>query len=84
VDVDTILLTKQGIYRTETRNFVADLLNEEESNINGEELGKKIGIIDDGAKKSEKIPFDLTRHFIIGLLAAIFIELLWIKFRGDL
>jgi hypothetical protein len=30
------------------------------------------------------VPFELTYHFIIGLLALVFLELLWIKFRGDL
>jgi len=84
VTADTILLSHQGIYSSEEKNFVANLLNEEESNINGEGAGDKIGAFDEGAKIGEKVPFELTRYFIIGLLALVFIELLWIKFRGDL
>jgi hypothetical protein len=63
---------------------VANLANEEESNINGEELDKKLGILSDADKTRENVKFELTHYFIIGLLAAVFLELLWIKFRGDL
>jgi hypothetical protein len=84
VKADTIMLSHQGIYRTEDKNFVANLIDEDESNVNGEEFGKKVGVFDEEIKKREQVPFDLTRHFIIGLLVLVFLELLWIKFRGDL
>jgi hypothetical protein len=84
VEAETIFLSHQGIYMGEEKNFVANLANEEESNINGEELDKKLGILSDADKTRENVKFELTHYFIIGLLAAVFLELLWIKFRGDL
>ncbi|MBW2972640.1 VWA domain-containing protein [Candidatus Woesearchaeota archaeon] len=83
VDAETIMLSHQGIYRGEEKNFVANLLNEDESDVNGEEFEKKIGVFEE-EKKTEMTPYDLTRHFIMGLLVLVFLELLWIKFRGDL
>lgn len=84
VTAETILLSHQGIYQTEDRNFVANLANEDESDINGDELEKKQGVFDEDMTTREKVPFDLTKYFIIGLLIAVFLELIWIKFRGDL
>jgi hypothetical protein len=84
VTTDTLLLTRQGIYRTEELAFAANLLSEQESNVNGEEAGEKIGVFEDESKKLETVNFELTTYFIIGLLVLVFLELLWIKFRGDL
>ncbi|HII72335.1 TPA: hypothetical protein HA265_06285, partial [Candidatus Woesearchaeota archaeon] len=84
VTAETILLSHQGIYRAEEKNFVANLANEWESNVNGDIEGEKIGVFEDDLKKRENIPFELTKYFVIGLLVLVFIELLWIKFRGDL
>jgi len=84
IESDTIILSKQGIYRTDEKNFVANLLNEEESDINGDTSEEKRGIFDEGSTKKEILPFDLTHYFVIGLLVLVFLELLWIKFRGDL
>jgi hypothetical protein len=83
VKTETILLSHQGIYKGEEKSFVANLLNEEESNINDDNTLKKEGIFDD-SKSREKIPFEFTHYIIIALLVLIFVELLWIKFRGDL
>jgi hypothetical protein len=84
ITADTIMLSHQGIYRTEDKNFVANLISEGESNVNGEEIGKKQGIFDEELTTREHVPFDLTTHFLVALLIAVFLELLWIKFRGDL
>jgi len=84
VNAETIMLSHQGIYRAEDKNFVANLVNEDESNINGEGAEEKKGIFDEELKTREQVPYELLRHFIIGLLVLVFIELLWIKFRGDL
>ncbi|MFH1064353.1 MAG: BatA and WFA domain-containing protein [Candidatus Woesearchaeota archaeon] len=84
VEASTIILSDQGIYKTDKRNFVANLLNDDESNINGDNLGNKIGVFEEEARIRKDVPLDITNHFIIGLLSLIFLELLWIKFRGDL
>jgi hypothetical protein len=84
VTADTIMLSHQGIYRGQDKNFVANLINEQESNINGETEGEKLGVFEEELKTREQVDFEITRYFIIGLLIAVFLELLWIKFRGDL
>jgi hypothetical protein len=84
ITADTLMLSRQGIYRGEEKNFVANLLNEEESNINGEGVDQKIGVFESSFKNREQVPFELTKYFLIGLLIAVFLELLWIKFRGDM
>ncbi|NQU78598.1 BatA domain-containing protein [Candidatus Woesearchaeota archaeon] len=84
INTDTILLSHQGIYRGEEKNFVANLLSEAESDINGRGMENKMGVYADGETQKDKVPFELTKYFIIGLMVLVFIELLWIKFRGDL
>jgi len=84
VIADTLMLNKQGIYRGEEKNFVADLLNEEESDLNGDSTSPRLGVFEASSKVDNNVPFELTKYFIIGLLVAVFLELLWIKFRGDL
>ncbi len=84
VNAETIMLSHQGIYRGEERNFIANLANEEESDINDEDIGQKIGVFDEEIGQREDVKFELIRYFIIGLLLLVFLELLWIKFRGDL
>lgn len=84
VKAETIMLSHQGVYRTEDKNIAANLVHEQESNINGDEQGQKLGIVEEELTTREMVPFELTRYFIIGLIALVFLELLWIKFRGDL
>ena len=78
------MLNHQGIYQTDSRSFCADLLSEDESNVNGDLEGEKKGLFEIEGKGKEEVPFELTRYFIIGLIVLVFLELLWIKFRGDL
>ncbi len=83
VNEEKVILDHQGIYRSEERNFVANLLNERESAINGGEDEMK-GVFDESLLTEEKTPFDLSRRFLIGLFVLVLLELLWIKFRGDI
>jgi hypothetical protein len=83
ISADTLVLTKQGIYRGDTKTFAANLANPKESDVGGEN-GEKIGVFENTLKIEELVPFELLKYFIIGLLVLVFIELLWIKFRGDL
>ena len=81
---NSIFLDKAGLYVTDEKTFVANLLNEEESDINGKLEGKKKGVVGEVLKKIEKVKFDLTTYFLIALAMLVFIELLVLKFRGDL
>ena len=77
------MLDYQGIYRSDERNFVANLLDEKESMVNQDD-GDLEGIFETPEEHSKKSPFELGRYFLWGLLALVFLELLWIKLRGDL
>jgi len=83
VNDEKILLDYQGIYRSDERNFVANLLNEKESQVNGNDEELK-GVFEDSFTKEKDVPYELSKYFLWGLLFFVFLELLWIKLRGDL
>ncbi|MBI4739802.1 VWA domain-containing protein [Candidatus Woesearchaeota archaeon] len=87
----SVVLSEKGAYRVSeagsdkpSREIAANLLSERESDINGEIIDAKKGIISEAAQGIEKIPLDLSDHFALGILFLLFLELLWIKLRGDL
>lgn len=84
IKADTIVLTKQGIYEGEEKIFAANLGNEEESDVNGDNAEEKIGVFDDALMVDDEFPLELAKYIIIALLLLVFLELIWIKFRGDL
>lgn len=84
IRADTILLSHQGIYRTDEKNFVANLILDDESNINGDSLKENNKLLPGDLKNEEEVPLELAWYFMIALIVLIFIELLWVKFRGDL
>lgn len=87
VKENLLVMDEAGVYAIEegqtSKTLVANLLNERESDINGEfvverelELEKE--------RVSELAKLDLTNHFLIAIMLLIFLELLIIKFRGDI
>ena len=83
VNEEKLILDYQGIYRSDERNFVANLLNERESNINGEKDEMK-GVFDTSIMTEKEAPLELARQFLIAVIVFVLLELLWIKFRGDI
>ncbi|MFQ5474201.1 MAG: BatA domain-containing protein [Candidatus Nanoarchaeia archaeon] len=77
-----LLLEQVGAYRQGDEEFVASLVDEKESDINGETVETKTRLIQETSFK-EKKKQDLTTWFIIALLFLVFTELIWLKIRGD-
>jgi hypothetical protein len=79
---EEIKFEETGIYKYQNKEVVVNLLNEFESQISfsqKDEFGQDIGL--EGTQiKSKK---SLTIYFIIAFLAFLFLELLYIKIRGD-
>jgi hypothetical protein len=85
------ILFEKGIYKVkdadserDAREFAANLLSERESDLNGDIDESKSGIVTETAGSLQKVPFDLSDYFVLGILVLLFLELMWIKFRGDL
>ena len=72
-----------GLYQFEDRTIAANLLSDLESNTN---RPSAINMTEDGNGKEEEkqAPYDLATLALIVGLALVFLELLYIKFRGDL
>ena len=78
---DNIVLDKAGFYDFGNFKTAANLLNFEESNINKEvfveeTLGEVIG-------SRGQVPLLLTFYLLLALVILIFLEVLYVKYRGD-
>ncbi|MBU0461658.1 MAG: VWA domain-containing protein [Nanoarchaeota archaeon] len=71
-----------GRYVQGDEEFVASLASEMESDINGETVETKTELVQE-TDFMEKRKIDLTIWFVIACFALIFLELLFIKIRGD-
>lgn len=87
----SLVLSEKGVYRISNegaaasrRELAGNLLSERESDINGELVESKKGLVSEAALSTQKIPLEVSDYVALGVLALLFIELLWIKLRGDL
>ncbi len=80
---DLLRFDNTGTYTLKDKVIAINLLSEQESDVGG-----KFTLHDDDAKKTEnidrKVEKEVTEYAIYILLALLFIELFFIKFRGDL
>jgi len=76
-------LDNAGLYTLKDRTIAINLIDEKESDINGKEITKNEQTEFETGKFKEKIPFELTDYFIIIGLIILFIELAYVKVRGD-
>ena len=80
-----VLLDKAGFYEVDGKVLAANLVSEQESNI-GFRLEMKDAIKAERYKAKEvkqKKDVELELNLVIGAFALIFLELLYIKLRGD-
>ena len=82
---DTLSLDNVGIYEIKDYKFSANLQNEIESDINPIDVERDVyGNIKTGTSEKEKIRVNLEIPILILLLILLFVELILIKWRGDL
>ncbi|MFH1400902.1 MAG: BatA and WFA domain-containing protein [Nanoarchaeota archaeon] len=83
IKTSAILVNHQGIYTTEDRNIVANLLSESESDITprpGAETKERIT----GESVVNYEQMDIASYLILAALILLFVELLALKIRGDI
>ncbi len=84
IKTQSITLDEAGMYEVGTKKIAVNLASESESDINAEE--KSIEALMDKIKtekEEEKLKYSLEVPLILLLIALIFLELLFVKIRGD-
>ncbi len=76
-------LDHAGLYRFPDRTVAANLLSDVESDVTKTVNASRRGE-DGGGAAEERAPKELTRHFIVAALLLLLIEVLYVKYRGDL
>ena len=79
----SVLLDLQGIYKLRDRRIAANLASLEESDINADSWANEVAK-ENLAATPKPEEFDLSWYLLVGALAMVGIELLYLKFRGDL
>ncbi|MBU1974814.1 MAG: VWA domain-containing protein [Nanoarchaeota archaeon] len=81
--VSSLILENTGFYTLSDRKIASNMLSVTESDINSDSWTTEVAQENIDRKPSPE-PFDLSRYAIIAALLVIGIELLYLKFRGDL
>jgi hypothetical protein len=76
-------LDNAGLYTLKDRIIAINLAEEKESDISAEQTLDKQTFAQSSDRFKEKVPLELTSYFIYAGLILIFLELLYVKFRGD-
>jgi len=83
LETNRIIFDHAGLYRLPDRTIAVNLLNEKESDINPREtVGDSVSDFDLKPVK-ELRPFDWEIWLIVGALIILFMEIAYVKFRGD-
>jgi hypothetical protein len=72
-----------GLYTLQDRVIAINLADESESNILKDINLNHEEFLASAEKFKEKVPYELTDYFIYAAIIFLFIELLYVKFRGD-
>lgn len=84
ISSSTILLEEVGSYKIKDKIISANLLNEYESTINTNQSFGQKAIDYELQSVKEKRKLDLELPFLIAILLLFLLEILYVKFRGDL
>jgi hypothetical protein len=82
ITTSTLFLDKAGVYIFPDKNVAANLISNTESDLNGKDVQTTAGT-EALAEKPVAEPFDLSTYLIIAALVCIAIELIYLKYRGD-
>jgi hypothetical protein len=83
LETNRIIFSKAGLYKLPDRTIAANLLNEQESDINPrEKLGDAPDDVDFAPVREKRtVPWEM--YLLIGALLVLFVELMYVKLRGD-
>jgi hypothetical protein len=78
-----LLLDKSGLYTLQDRIIAINIADESESDVSKDVELNQEEFAASAERFKEKVPYELTDYFIYAALVFLFLELLYIKFRGD-
>ena len=85
VSGNSVPLQRAGLYRSESRQVSASLLDESESNTNVEALDRRSGTAGNLTRTEQRsVPQPLTEYFALGGLVLALVEVGYLRRRGDL
>ncbi|EMA30624.1 vWA domain-containing protein [Haloarcula japonica] len=85
VSGNSVWLQRAGLYRSESRQVSASLLDESESNTNVEALDQRAGTAGNLTRTEQRsVPQPLTEYFALGGLVLALVEVGYLRRRGDL
>jgi hypothetical protein len=76
-------LDNVGLYTLNDRIIAINLINEKESNVNNEGEAAQQGFAQSSDKFKDKVPYELVDYFIVLVIILLFLELVYVKVRGD-
>jgi hypothetical protein len=76
-------LDNVGLYTLNDRIIAINLINEKESNVNNEGEAAQQGFAQSSDKFKDKVPYELVDYFIVLVIILLFLELVYVKMRGD-
>ncbi|MBT3406797.1 VWA domain-containing protein [Candidatus Woesearchaeota archaeon] len=83
-NTNALMYENVGLYTLPDRVVVANLLNDKESNIDIEQSKDIASNSRRGSLIDETVEYQIVNHILIALLILLFLEVLYVKFRGDL
>jgi hypothetical protein len=83
-NTNALMYESVGLYTLPDRVVVANLLHEKESNIDMEQSKDIASNSRRGSLIDETVEYQIVNYILIALLILLFLEVLYIKFRGDL
>jgi hypothetical protein len=84
ITTSSLLLEQAGLYTLQDRAIAINLINEKESDVNGERIVEEAGAYQSSARFKDEVPYELTDYLIIFGIILLFLEFIYVKMRGDL
>ncbi len=83
IKTNSLELKNSGLYTFNDRTIAINLLNEKESDVSNDFALSEEGIAQSSEKFKDKTPYEITDYLIIIALIILFVELIYVKLRGD-
>jgi len=80
----SLSLENTGLYTLNDRTIAINLVNAKESDVSSKGTVDEQGVYQSSEKFKDKTPFELTDYLIVIAIITLFVEFIYIKFRGDI
>jgi hypothetical protein len=83
VTTNSLALDNSGLYTLKDRTVAINLIDEKESDVSNKDTLVTEGLSQGGERFKEKVPFELTNYLVFAAIILLFLELIYVKMRGD-